>query len=41
MENFTSFFEGQTNLTWGQRVIYASPRLDLAAAGAQPALIRS
>lgn len=36
MENFTSLFEGQPNLTWGQRVAYVVGGLGLAAAGAQP-----
>ncbi len=36
MENLTSLFEGQPNLTWGQRAAYVVGGLGLAAAGAQP-----
>ena len=36
MENLTSLFEGQHNLTWGERVVYVVGGLGLAAAGAQP-----
>ncbi len=36
MEKFTSLFEGQPNLTWGQRAAYVVGGLGLAAAGVQP-----
>jgi len=36
MENLTSLFEGQHNLTWGERMVYVAGGLGLAAAGAQP-----
>jgi hypothetical protein len=36
VENLTSLFEGQPNLTWGQRAAYVVGGLGLAAAGVQP-----
>jgi len=36
MENLTSLFQGQPNLTGGERMVYVVGGLGLAAAGAQP-----
>jgi threonine/homoserine/homoserine lactone efflux protein len=36
VENITSLFGGQSNLTWGQRAAYVVGGLGLAAAGVQP-----